>query len=481
MSGIGGLMGLGGGASGSGFAGPAGTNPSDLSGAKSDVHDALMRQRQFTDALAGQNGLGNQNQVYSQLQDIAAGRGPNPAQAQLAEATRQNVANQAALMASQRGAGQNAGLIARQASMRGGDLQQQAANQAATLQAQQSMNAINSAGNIANTQVGQQQAGQNALAQTALGNQANTYSLQGNLNNANAGLAGGSQKNQAGMLGGLMNGAGGMASMFGFGSGPGAAAGGAGEAGLMAGGAGDAVGAGSGMADVVGPASDAMMLAAEGGEVDPNGAPDVQSQSVAATNLMNPQQSSGPQSAMGKTLAMQDVAIKPGMGGAENIKPAAGAKEGDVNFDWGGAGKGALKGAGMGASIGSFVPVIGTAIGAVGGGVLGGLMGGFNHAEGGEVKVPAMVSPGEQYIPPKELEKVKKGANPLKVGERIPGKPKHPGNDYRNDTVPKTLEAGGVVIPNKVMQSRNPHWEAMKFVRAHMAKGGRVLPPKGKK
>lgn len=86
-------------------------------------------------------------------------------------------------------------------------------------------------------------------------------------------------------------------------------------------------------------------------------------------------------------------------------------------------------------------------------------------AKGG--KVPAMVSPGEQYIPPHDLKKVvKEGKNPLHVGERIPGKPKVKGNSYANDTVPKTLEAGGVVIPNSVMQSKDPAKNAAKFVAA---------------
>ena len=87
---------------------------------------------------------------------------------------------------------------------------------------------------------------------------------------------------------------------------------------------------------------------------------------------------------------------------------------------------------------------------------------------------PAMVSPGEQYLEPDDVKKVKQGANPLAVGERIPGKPKYPGNDYRNDTVRKDLKEGGLVIPNKVMQSKTPAWDAMKFVHAHMAKGGKV-------
>ena len=39
-----------------------------------------------------------------------------------------------------------------------------------------------------------------------------------------------------------------------------------------------------------------------------------------------------------------------------------------------------------------------------------------------------------------------------------------------NDTVPKTLDAGGVVIPNSVMQSDSPSNNAHKFVTAILAK-----------
>lgn len=86
-------------------------------------------------------------------------------------------------------------------------------------------------------------------------------------------------------------------------------------------------------------------------------------------------------------------------------------------------------------------------------------------------KVPAMVSPGETYLKPSQVKQVAKGkANPLKVGERIPGKPKVAGNSYANDVVPKTLEAGGVVIPNSVMQSSDPAHNAYKFVQAVMAR-----------
>lgn len=93
------------------------------------------------------------------------------------------------------------------------------------------------------------------------------------------------------------------------------------------------------------------------------------------------------------------------------------------------------------------------------------------YAKGGKTKkVAALVSPGETYLRPGQAKDVAKGkANPLKVGERIPGKPSVPGNSYANDTVPKKLEAGGVVIPNSIMQSSDPAHNAYKFVQAVMA------------
>jgi hypothetical protein len=94
----------------------------------------------------------------------------------------------------------------------------------------------------------------------------------------------------------------------------------------------------------------------------------------------------------------------------------------------------------------------------------------LNAAEGG--RVPAMVSKGEQYLPPSEAKKVVKGEkSPLKAGERIPGKPKYPGNDYRNDVVPKTLKEGGIVIPNEIMQSKDAEKKAQAFVAAHFKAG----------
>jgi len=126
---------------------------------------------------------GKQQGTAKQLQGIADGTGPNPAMAALNQRTGENVANQAALMAGQRGAGANVGMMARQAAQQGGNTQQQAVGQGATMQAQQSLNALGqiggqqsamgatqtALGNLGTTQVG---AGQTALG--ALASQANT-------------------------------------------------------------------------------------------------------------------------------------------------------------------------------------------------------------------------------------------------------------------------------------------------------------------
>lgn len=153
---------------------------------------------------------GNANTVYGQQQGLAQqllaqsqGQGPNPALAQLNQATGQNVAQQGALAASQRGAGANPALIARQAAQAGAGAQQQAVGQAATLQAQQQL--------AAQQQLGQQQAN---MANQQLQGQSIIQGAQAaqNTANVNAQLGAGSinSQNQNAVTGGLL-GAGGSA------------------------------------------------------------------------------------------------------------------------------------------------------------------------------------------------------------------------------------------------------------------------------
>lgn len=179
---------------------------------------ALAQQQALMQALQNQNGIGNQGQVYNQLQGVVGGTGPNPAQAMLNQATGANTANQAALMAGQRGAGANVGLMARQAAEQGAANQQNAIGQGATLQAQQSLGALGQAGGLANQQAANQigaVGNYNQLAQNqqqmllnALGAQNNAnVANTSNMNSANAGMAQTNANNTAKLVGGLFQGA----------------------------------------------------------------------------------------------------------------------------------------------------------------------------------------------------------------------------------------------------------------------------------
>lgn len=151
----------------SGGSNPEGANQNEYNQALSNSQSGLKQQQNLMNALASQNGISNQSQVYNQLQQIAQGQGPNPATALLNQQTGQNVAQQGSLMASQRGANTNPGLIAREAAQQGANLQQQAVGQAASTQAQQSLGAIGQSGELANQEVAQQQNQQNAYSQNA--------------------------------------------------------------------------------------------------------------------------------------------------------------------------------------------------------------------------------------------------------------------------------------------------------------------------
>lgn len=206
--GLSGLLGLGGGDNGTGQTINNPTTPEQLQGAYQGSQNSLQSQQALLQALQAQNGLGNQSQVFNQLQGVANGTGPNPAQAMLNQATGQNVANQAALMAGQRGATGNVGLMARQAAQQGAGIQQNAAGQGATLQANQSLNAINSAGNIANTQAANQIAGTTANTQATQSEQSLLNNANAGVNNINGQLANTITTGQQGITGGLLGGIG---------------------------------------------------------------------------------------------------------------------------------------------------------------------------------------------------------------------------------------------------------------------------------
>lgn len=215
---------------GAGFTGTNAPILSPISGeqtldAYNQAQQSLQQQRSLVDQLRAQQGIQNQNDVYSQQQGLAQqlglqaqGGGPNPALAQLAQSTGANTANQAALMAGQRGSNQNVGLLARQAAQQGAANQQNAAGQGATLRAQQQLAAQQALqqqqgmmGNLATQQAGQYIGGignlnqgiqneQNMLLNSAAQQNNAAIGMQSNVNNVNAGIAQGNQGFQQGVL-----------------------------------------------------------------------------------------------------------------------------------------------------------------------------------------------------------------------------------------------------------------------------------------
>lgn len=236
MGSLGGLLGLGGGQSGTGInpavasGGMAGTsgiiNPVDqgqTAAAYTGTQNSMQAQNALLAAMQGQNGLGLQSQAAQGYSNLANGVGPNPAQAQLAQNTAANVAQIGAQMAGQRGAGGNVGLMARQVGQQGAATQQNAVGQAATLQAQQQVQGLQGLAGQGNTIAGQQigqtnantgsqQAEQANLINAITGQNNTNVSQASNINNANAGLANTQLQGQQGMIGGLMNTIGGGAS-----------------------------------------------------------------------------------------------------------------------------------------------------------------------------------------------------------------------------------------------------------------------------
>lgn len=99
-------------------------------------------------------------------------------------------------------------------------------------------------------------------------------------------------------------------------------------------------------------------------------------------------------------------------------------------------------------------------------------------ASGGQVRqVQTILSPGERTLTPQKAQAVAAGkADPIKASSKVPGKAKVAGDSYANDVVPKKQAEGSIVIPRSIAQGPNPHWNAKKFVEAHLG-----LKPKRKK
>jgi hypothetical protein len=356
------------------------------------------------------------------------------------------------------------GLMARQAAQQGVNAQQQAAGQGATLQSQQSLGALNQMGGIAGQQVGNILGQANTISSAQQNEQANllnsinaqnnaNVSMQSNINSVNGQLAQQGMQNQASFLGNMMNMGGAGASMLADGgdvqvsvppiqqvpANPVApqqksSSSGGGIGGLMS----------------------LVALLAQGGEVQKfqyGGMSEIPSEGGSSygtlgtpTSQMVPNSQSAfePQSLIGK--AFKSVGSALSSPGQQSKSTSGQQQQSQYNLGQGGRAVGNIIGGGL-SDIGDL----------------------FN-AKGGEVKI--IVSPGEKILPPKAVEAVKKGANPMKVGGTVPGKPEVGGavDSYKNDKVPAKVPPHTIIVPRSSTKSKNPDRSSRDFVSKTLAK-----------
>jgi hypothetical protein len=133
-------------------------------------NDLRSRMNQNIDFGGANNSLEQQQKMIDSISAQARGEGPNPALDQLRMTTDANIRSQAGALASSRGL--NPALAARQASMAGANMNQEAAGQAAIQSAQQQLGAQQLAGNLLGQRAGlqSQMSGMNAQQQQAYAN-----------------------------------------------------------------------------------------------------------------------------------------------------------------------------------------------------------------------------------------------------------------------------------------------------------------------
>lgn len=357
---------------------------------------AFNQQMQLSNQLNGQNpqALQAQLQALQGLQGLASGTGPNPALNQLQQTTGQNVSQQAALMAGQRGSSSNPALMARQIAQQGAATQQQGAGQAATLAAQQQLAGIQGLGGQASNMLNQSfGANQGVLSAVNAQNQANLTN-QGNVNNVNATVAAGNQSKNGGIFGGIggLFGAseGGRVPHYDLG--------------------GDVTGSMSGGQPNLGV--DMSMPAMPAG---PTG-------SFAANHLLSDNE---PETVGYGTLQAENNGFMDKMLGRLQQKK----------------GKNAL------GNIAGLIAML---------------------SQGGQVNhVPAMISPDEVVLSHDEAATpelaARNAARKTQAGDKVPGQARVSGDSEKNDTVPASLEEGGIVV--KRSAAKDPK-KAAAFARA---------------
>ena len=414
-----------------------------------------------------------QHALTKMLMAQAQGQGPNPAQQMLQQATNRNIQQTAGAIASARGL--SPALAARLIAQQGSQAGQQAAGQGALMGAQQQIAAQNALSQNLLSQQGtlqQAQAAQNAaITQGSLGAQG-----------INAGVSSQNAQNRVNAFGGAMQG-------FGAALGGGTSSGGGG---------GGAAGAGGLLGFLY--KGGQVPNYADGGDVSWM---DLFKQSggttMPTTNAFAPMRPAGKtgnpvMSIQGNPLPSVDISQKGSLSPIGQTETIKATQDPFIMSPVGGpalARQAAWSGGVMGYDDGGNVPPIDPdrardvsdsfkrALGFSDGGQTPSptpapppidpdrareVSESFKHvfAKGG--KVPAMLSPGEVYIPPDKVPEAAQG-NPLKEGKKVPGKPKKKGNHPENDTFPAELEVGGVVIPNSVTQADSPEAKARQFMK----------------
>lgn len=516
------ITGIGGINAGLGLAAPSGniqqgTNAAQLNNAYTGANNAINAEVGLANTLTPQaaTGVNAQNQVLAEQLAIANGAGPNPAQAQLAQATGTNVANEAALLAGQRGASGNVGLAAKNIGTQGAGTLQNAAGQAATLEAQQQIAAQQNAATIAANQIAQTQGATTAL-NTAQQNEENilenantsgnnaAVGMQSNINNVNA-------ANNQGLLGGISSALGTVGGFLGLEKG--------GEVGKVGekihphakhkfdfihkmtkmglehfDGGGSILPTGQGENAEAQPAPSPSAapidtdkakevensfknVFADGGQIQGNPLTTGMS-NVPPAQGITPQYTAS-EASSGPIIPQTQI---PQANVADSFKSGLEAEhKNSKTYQMNTGLKQAQQTFNNQLSTGPAQTLNDSSgiYAAHGGDVHEMMLNHFNNYFAGGGKVPAMVSPGEVYLDKSAVEQVKHGADPLKVGMRIPGKAKVKGDSLKNDTVPADLEEGGVVIDREhVGNSDKARLFTLKSLRAT---GKHLKRPQGMK
>jgi hypothetical protein len=361
--------------------------------------------QQQTDETNLANAISGQGTLASQLLAQAQGQGPNIANLQLQQATNQNNQQAAGMLASQRG--MNPALAQRIISQQNATNNQNAAGQSGVLRAQQQLAAQQGLGNVYAQQAGEAAQNLNTLTQA-----------QTAANNSNAAAAGQNAQTGAGLVGGIL---GGVSSLF-----------------------------------------------AKGGQVEP------------------------PEKHLERLLISIGSKIRPkkyddggmvsqsynGSDPANDVVDTANAVSAATPIQATPSGPSFLSG--MGSSIGSSlqngpamqqtqspafanVPLPPAAASNQFSNVGGVPLTQLHRAHGGAV--PAMVSPGERFIPPEYVHAVKSGkVKASKVAPKFPGKAKVKGDSEQNDNIPANLEEGGVVVPRTKADNDNDSREFLQAI-----------------